>query len=104
MTFRLVPRAVRELRLADEWWRENRPSAPDALRNEVLAAIERVVEQPESGLLVGSRKNEPVRRVLAPVSRRLIYYFVDREVVTVLRVVGAERGTQPRFDKKTSLS
>lgn len=104
MTFRLVPQAARELTRADAWWRENRPAAPNALADEVLALIEQIVELPESGLLVGSRKNEPVRRVFAPISRRLVYYFVDRGVVTVLRVVGAERGTQPRFAPKTRLS
>jgi plasmid stabilization system protein ParE len=104
VSFRLVPLAARDLAYADDWWRENRPSAPDALRDEVLSAIRLAVAQPESGLLVGSRKNEPVRRILTPISRRLVYYFVDRGIVTVLRIVGAERGTQPRFAKKTSLS
>jgi plasmid stabilization system protein ParE len=104
VTFRLVPQAARELARADAWWRENRPTAPHLLADEVFAAIAQVVDHPDSGLLVGSRKNEPVRRVLAPISRRLVYYFIDRGVVTVLRVVGAERGTQPRFSNKTDLS
>jgi plasmid stabilization system protein ParE len=100
--YRLSARAVKDIERADRWWREHRPEAPDALRDEVQAAIAQLLTAPRSGVAWGTRSGETVRRVVMPDIERVLYYALDDETVVVLSVVGTRRGRQPRFGRSRS--
>ena len=89
---------------ASSWWRENRPSSPDLLMNELDAAIAQAAALPGSGVLYSVLEGETVRRLNTRTSKKFLYYAVSDGVVVVLRVTGTAQEEQPRFDKKTSLS
>ena len=100
MTYEVVvlPKAERQLTVVDSWWRANRLAAPDLFSNEFQRALARLAVFPDSGHIYAGTRT-PVRYLLMPASRYLVYYRVD-EVhlrVRVLAVHGAVRGTQPRF-------
>jgi plasmid stabilization system protein ParE len=104
VSFRLTSRARRDIASADAWWQENRPEAHNAVLDEIAEALELLAEQPEAGVGYGVHNGMMVRRVFLRTTRRNLYYTVEDGVIEVLRVCGAERGAQPRFGKKTSLS
>lgn len=104
MNYRLTPQATRDIARASAWWHQNRPEAPTAVLDEVAEALEQIVHQPESGVAYAARRRGLVRRVSMPMTKRYLYYSLVADVIVVLRVCGAERGAQPRFVKKTSLS
>ena len=51
---RIKPRARREIERAAEWWAENRPAAPGAVRKDVEAVLALLVEEPGIGTKLNS--------------------------------------------------
>ena len=45
LVVRVKPRAERQIDAAADWWSENRPTAPGAIRSDLKAALEALVEQ-----------------------------------------------------------
>lgn len=56
-------RAAAQTEAATLWWRENRPLAPDALREELEQALQLIALQPEIGATARNIKLAGVRRV-----------------------------------------
>lgn len=81
----LNPRAVRQFRGADAWWRTYRPGAPDALRDELRAARELLTYAPYAGQV--DEEHDNVRRLLLPTTRYHVYYAVYDEPGRTSRVV-----------------
>ncbi len=104
MKYRISSVASRDISRADSWWRENRPSSPDALKSEIDAAIAQAAAQPDSGVIYGVLEREVVRRLFTKTTKKCLYYAVSDGLIVVLRVVGAAQAEQPRFGKKTDLS
>ena len=104
MNIKFAANAQRDIARANEWRVKNRPDAATAVVDEIDAALSLLAEQPESAAAFGTWRGRVVRRHYLPETRRQLYYAVVDDTLFVLRVVGAERGTQPRLEKKTSLS
>lgn len=55
----VVEEAVDQVETIDRWWRENRPSAPDLLSNELIASLRLLADAP----FIGSRYRKKYRRL-----------------------------------------
>lgn len=90
----LAPRALAQVRVVDEWWRQNRLAAPTLFADELANALEML----ERGVLFGVVYRFPlfeVRRFLLPRSRYHVYYSFDGDLVKVRAVWHASRGKGP---------
>jgi len=79
----ITRRAAREIRVASEWWDENRPAAPDAFRDAIDKAFELIRTQPEIGTVATNVKLAGVRRILLSRVRYHLYYRVKNKPHTV---------------------
>jgi plasmid stabilization system protein ParE len=95
LTYRLKARARREISKAAEWWAENRPAAPGAIREDTEAALKVLVRQPGLGSNVDTVRAGPVRRFLLLRTQYCIYYRVRGKVVEVVAFWHASRETGP---------
>lgn len=92
----VVPEAERQIRRAAAWWRENRPSARDLLRQELARGFELVTTQPEIGVPALDADLPGVRRIHLFRIRYHLYYRVrDEEAVEVLALWHMSRGEGP---------
>ena len=71
---RVKPRAERQIDAAAVWWSEHRPSAPGAIRSDLKAALEALVEQPGIGTLVENARDPETRRLYLARTRYFVYY------------------------------
>ena len=55
-------RAAREIERVVEWWAANRPAAPGAIRQDLEAAVNVLIAQPEIGARVEEASSPDVRR------------------------------------------
>lgn len=91
-------RAAAQAEAATLWWRENRPLAPDALREELEQALQLIALQPEIGATARNIKLAGVRRVLlSRVKYHLYYRIVDGppRSIEVLSLWHTSRGGNP---------
>lgn len=90
-------RAAAEIRRAAEWWADNRPSAPGAVRKDVDDALALLALQPGVGVRVPDTKVGGVRRLLVARVRYYLYYRVTLGTVEVLAFWHSSRGSSPRL-------
>ena len=88
-------RAASQIRKAAEWWAENRPAAPGAVRIDIDKALALLAQQPGIGLEYKGTRAKGVRRLLVGRIRYFIYYRVISGKVEVLAVWHVSRGRQP---------
>jgi plasmid stabilization system protein ParE len=91
-----TPRAARQVEAAFSWWAENRRAAPDALREDLAAALALVASQPTMGLPIAGM-HRGVRRVHLPRVGYHLYYRVAPRLaqLQVLAFWHARRGSSP---------
>ncbi|MGB0129509.1 MAG: hypothetical protein WBP72_17850, partial [Rhodocyclaceae bacterium] len=58
----IKPRAAKEIEAAAIWWRDHRPAAPGAIRLDLEAAIDVLVENPGIGARVENSRDPETRR------------------------------------------
>ena len=89
--------AKAQVRAAEEWWRVNRPSAPNAIREELERAASLIALQPEVGTRARNVTLPDVRRLALDRIRYHVYYRViaDLEQVEILAFWHASRGSGP---------
>lgn len=92
---RVSARAARQITAAAEWWAQNRPSAPGAIRNDIGQTLALLAEQPGIGTEYRGTRLPGVRRLLVGRIRYFIYYRVTPDTVDVLAVWHVSRGEQP---------
>jgi plasmid stabilization system protein ParE len=68
-------RAGREIAEAQEWWLENREKAPQALEEELRTTFKLLLETPQIGALVPTRKRKFMRRVFLARTGYYVYYL-----------------------------
>jgi plasmid stabilization system protein ParE len=92
-------RAESQIRVAADWWLENRPKAPEAFSEEIERAFDLVRALPSVGEPVAHPKLRGVRRVFLGRIRYYLYYQASpaTEIVEVLAVWHASRGKGPSF-------
>jgi plasmid stabilization system protein ParE len=88
-------RAVSQIDKAAEWWAENRPTAPGAVRTDIGEALALLARQPGIGTTYEGARTKGVRRLLVGRIRYFIYYRVTPETLEVLTVWHMSRGKQP---------
>ena len=88
-------RAASQIRKAAEWWAENRPAAPGAVRIDIGEALALLAQQPGFGTAYEGTRAKGVRRLLVGRIRYYIYYRVALEALEVLAVWHVSRGKQP---------
>ena len=97
MTLRvkISARAASHVRKAAEWWAENRPAAPGAVRTDIGDALALLAEQPGIGAAYEGARTQGVRRLLVGRIRYFIYYRTTPDTLEVLAVWHVSRGKQP---------
>lgn len=68
--------AAQHIREAEQWWRLNRPAAPNAIREELQRLLPIIAIQPRIGSRVTNVKLEGVRRIHIPRVRYHLYFHV----------------------------
>lgn len=96
LRLRISARAAAEIERADAWWRENRPSAPGALREDLKAAFKLLLRQPGIGVKVSNARLAGTRCLYLGRIRYFIYYQVKKEDLAVLSLWHASRGRGAR--------
>lgn len=89
--------AARHVREAEQWWRLNRPAAPNAIREELQRLLPLIAIQPRIGALATNVKLDGVRRIHIPRIRYHLYFHVTGtpEFVEVLALWHSSRGSGP---------
>ena len=95
LRLRITLRAAAQIEKADRWWLENRPSAPEALRDDLKAAFALLVIQPGIGTKVVNTRAVGVRRLHLGRVRYYVFYRVAKEELVVLSVWHSSRGAAP---------
>ena len=88
-------RAASQIHKAAEWWAENRPAAPGAVRTDIGEALTLLAQQPGIGVAYEGARTKGLRRLLVGRIRYFIYYRVTLEALEVLTVWHENRGKQP---------
>jgi plasmid stabilization system protein ParE len=82
---------------ASRWWRENRDKAPEAFDDDFAEALDRIRTNPGRGMPVSARR-VGVRSVwLDRIGYYVYYRLVDDEIVEILALWHASRGSRPRL-------
>ena len=91
MKLRITRRAHRRIKHEDDWWRENRPHAPDKLKLGLQRTYERILKAPKLTAPWGYEKGEPVWRIAVKETPHHVFYTVDDEAgeATIEYVHGA---------------
>ena len=89
--------AMAQVRAAEEWWRQNRPKAPNAVREELERAAVLVSLQPGSGALARNVSLPRVRRIYLARIRYYLFYRVasDPEAIEILALWHSSRQGAP---------
>ena len=99
MKLELAEPARRQAAEIDGWWAANRPAAPALFAQEFRDTLELVRRNPGVGTSWPTDRRPDLRRVLMPRTKHHLYFRIDapRQVVQVLAVWGAPRGSGPRL-------
>jgi plasmid stabilization system protein ParE len=89
--------AKAQVRTAEDWWRLNRPNAPNAIREELERAASIVSLQPEVGTLALNTSLSGVLRLHLARVRYYVYYWLltDPERIEILAFWHESRGSGP---------
>ena len=92
---RVTRRAATQIEEAADWWAANRPSAPDAIAEDLEQAYSVIAAHPGVGSVARSARLRGVRRVLLNRINYYLYYREARDVIEVLAFWHASRGAGP---------
>jgi len=84
-----------QIRQIDDWWRTNRPTAPDLFLHELTTAFEIIGDAPYIGRAYRRSPIPATRRFLLAACRYHVYYVPQTSDVIVLAVWHARRGAGP---------
>lgn len=89
--------AAAQVRTAEDWWRLNRPKAPNAIREELERAASIISLQPEAGARALNIFLSGVRRLHLARVRYYVYYslLTDPERIEILAFWHESRGCDP---------
>ena len=89
--------AKAQIRTAEDWWRLNRPKAPNAIREELESAASIISLQPEAGARALNISLSGVRRLHLARVRYYVYYWLltDPQRIEILAFWHESRGSGP---------
>jgi plasmid stabilization system protein ParE len=90
-----TPEADAQIRIIDDWWRENRPASPDLFLDELSVAFEVIGQAPLIGRPYRPSPVPGTRRVLLKRTRYHVYYVANDRQVLVLALWHGQRGVGP---------
>jgi plasmid stabilization system protein ParE len=95
---KVTRRAEKRIEIVDRYWRQNRLDAPDLLKQELLAAVVRLSEDPHAGKACVINGKD-YRRLLLPRTEQWLYYKVrhKQDLIVVQTIWGARRGREPKL-------
>lgn len=93
----ITPRAAAQIERAAEWWAENRPAAPDAIRIDFQEALLLLARQPGVGARSRTIRYPDLRRLFLSRIGYHIYYRVTAGKLVILAFWHARRGTGPNL-------
>ena len=88
-------RAALQIGVAAEWWAQNRPAAPGAVRKDIGEALSLLAQQPGIGAAYEGASLKDVRRLLVGRIQYFIDYRTTGDAIEVIAVWHASRGKQP---------
>jgi len=94
---RVTKRADAHIERAAVWWEQNRPSAPEALEDELSEAFSLLSSQPGIGAPALNAKTKDVRRVHLARVHYYLYYRVRGDEVQILALWHTSRGAGPQL-------
>ncbi|MGH8653858.1 MAG: type II toxin-antitoxin system RelE/ParE family toxin [Gammaproteobacteria bacterium] len=97
LDIRIAPQALAQIEEAAEWWEHNRPSAPNAIAEDVREILTLLSTQPGVGTPMRRRRVKGLRRVVLTRVRYYVYYRVAGHVLEVLAFWHTSRGQSPRI-------
>ena len=92
---KISARAASQVRKAAEWWAQNRPAAPGAIRADFGEAVALLAEQPGIGARYEGARTPGVRRLFLGRIGYFIYYKAEGDTLHVLALWHASREHQP---------
>jgi plasmid stabilization system protein ParE len=93
----LTDDAREQVRVAAEWWRENRLIAPSLFEDELAAAVSLLETGPLLAGVFDEVEGKVVRKAWLPRTRYALYFTVHDDLVTVHALWHASRGSRPRL-------
>jgi plasmid stabilization system protein ParE len=84
LSLRISNRAASEIERAERWWLENRPAAPNALREDLLGVFRLLLQRPGVGVSVANTKLSGVRRLTLGRVKYYVYYHIRESELVVL--------------------
>ena len=94
---RFTKRGWSQIDRASVWWRTHRDKAPDALDEDLDAAIDLLRATPNVGVIVRARRGTVRALWLERIGYFLYYRILDDGRVEVMRFWHAARGSRPRL-------
>ena len=91
----VTDKAQTQIAVASAWWAENRPAAPDAIREELDRILGLLCVQPEIGTIARRVTLSGVRRVTLSRIRYYVYYRVADDALQVLAFWHTSRDMGP---------
>ena len=91
----ITDKAQTQISVASAWWAENRPAAPDAIREELDRILGLLRVQPEIGTVARRATLSGVRRVTLSRIRYYVYYRVADDALQVLAFWHTSRDVGP---------
>ena len=95
LAIKVSSRASAQIEEVAEWWAENRPSAPGAVRHDVAEILALLCIQPGAGTPARRSRVRGVRRAILPRIRYYLYYRVSGSTLEVLAFWHMSRSRQP---------
>ena len=95
MNVRVTKRAQAQIDRAAQWWDENRDLAPEAFDDDLAKAFLLLGAEPRIGPPVSSTRAQGIRRLHLARIRYHLYYRIRADVVEVLALWHASRGSGP---------
>jgi len=92
---RVKPRAERQIEAAAIWWSENRVAAPGAIRSDLKAALDALVERPGIGTLVENARDAETRRLYLTRTSYFVYYRPRGKYLEVVAFWHSGREKEP---------
>jgi plasmid stabilization system protein ParE len=93
---RITARAATEIERADAWWRAHRLAAPNAVQEDLRAALELLALQPGIGERAENAKLAGTRSLQIDRIGYDLYYREQGDVVVVLALWHSHRANKPR--------
>ena len=90
-------RATAQIEKAAEWWHDNRPAAPGAVREDIARALSLLVTEPGLGVPARHAKTKGIRRLTLSRIRYYLYYRASKGTLEVLAFRHTSRSREPRL-------